>query len=788
MKKGRNVSHKANVFSIAANLRIISRLYGIIFKESNIEKIHKDFFDNINSKTNFLTKLWQECGFECPIYSFSDDLKEIEENAIRAAKGMEDKSDYITNYDITKQLPHLLSSATLLNKKRENVFLPVEKFSNTSIFPVKENYNFLEIEEKYKGIYNQLISDLVCVLNNAEKDKSILMTSAALDSVFFKYLSNIPAFYTGDSDDISLYEYAKVVSAFACVQYMQKDLAGDDFALIRGDFFSIQNFIFNKDAASKNPANSLRGKSFYVSLMSDIASLYVLEKLNLPYFNLMMNAAGQFVILSNYNEKVAEDIEEIKNKVGNWLYEKYYASVSMGLSVVDCKIEDFNSERFHILLLNLLEEKEKSKATRFNLTEDKKCVFTEYYKNFTENSSKCEYCGIMPKKDNKFQACDNCLVYMQYGQKLRSSKYLYVIESENGEFFDKYSISFDNNDRERAFIRIHIDMQDKADNNYNYQDVIHYRSYVAVDKSDDGQEKIRSFSDIASYSPEGNDANMLAVLKADVDNLGLLFACGLSEKDSSGKVIKGKLTFSRTNMLSRSIHNFFSYHLYTVMKKKAMNIYTVFAGGDDLFLVGRYDEVIKTAKILYDEFARFTNNNNEITISCGIGFYNDGSPVWFMADDAESRLESAKHFREKGQEESIIKGNISLLYGEYKYALFLKEYTVFQEKIKYFDKHIDISHGLLYKLINYCDMKMEHEKEQKENKSSINLNNLLWRSHFHYVLGRLNVKNIPKDVISKEFTGSLKKEIILYFTNFIEVNAVLLKTLIALHLYNERKK
>lgn len=777
-----NTKSKASVFAIVINLRIISRLYGIIFKESNIEKIYNAFFEQINSKTNFLTALWHEYGFTCPMSIFSDDLKEIEAKAIQAAKGMEDKSDYIADFNITKQLPHLISSATLLDKKRENVFLPVEKFSNTAIFPVKENYKLAEIEEKYKNIYNELISDIVCVLNNAEKDKSILMTSAALDSIFFKYLSNIPAFYTGDNDDISLYEYAKVVSAFSSAGYMQKDALNDSFALIRGDFFSIQSFIFNKDAASKNPANSLRGKSFYVSLMSDIASLNVLETLNLPYFNLMMNAAGQFVILSDYNDEISQKLLALKNEMETWLYNKYYASVSMGLSVLACSIDDFNSSNFNLLLLKLLGEKEKSKATRFNLIEDKPYIFTDYYKHFTENSSKCEYCGIMPKKDNKFSACDNCLLYLQYGQNLRTSKYLYIIKNENGEFFNKYNISFYDKDKDTAFIRMHIDMQDKVDESYNYQDVIHYRSYVAIDN-----DVIRSFSDIASYSIDKSGANILAVLKADVDNLGLIFACGLSEKDSNGKVTRGRLTFSRTNMLSRLIHNFFSYHLYMIMQKKKLNIYTVFAGGDDLFLVGRYDEVIKTAKILYDEFERFTNYNNEITISCGIGFYNDSSPVWFMAEDTESRLENAKHFRAKGQEKSIIKGNISLLYGEYKYATFLKEYAVFQEKIKYYDKHIDVSHGLLYKLMNYCDMKIEYEKEINEKSSNINLNNLLWRSHFHYVLGKLSVKNIPKGVNPKEFTDSLKKELSIYFTDFIENNAVLLKTLTALQLYNTRK-
>lgn len=783
MDKEINSYDKVYTFGIVTNLRIISRLYGIIYKEISIEKNYKNFFSEINSKTDFLSNLWDKCEFECSMHDFSDELKEIEDTARNAAKGMEDKKNYNISFDITKQLPHLLSSVTLLNPKRENIYLPLEEFSDRNIFPSDKKYSKQEIENQYKKLYNNLIRDIIKVLNNAYKDKSLLMTTAALDTVFLKYLSNMPAFYTGDNNDVSLYEHAKVVSAFSSVIYYQKINNNNQFALIRGEFFSIQSFIFNKDAASKNSANSLRGKSFYVSLISDIAAIYVLEKLHLPYFNIMMNAAGQFVILSNYSDDIKKELANLKEEIDNWLYNKYYASVSMGLSVLPCELEDFDSDRFNILFLNLLEEKDKAKAVKFNLHKKSKYIFDKYGNIFKDETSKCEYCGVMPKGSNKFHACENCYTYITYGQQLRKNNYLYVMKNnQSGGIFDKYEISFDDKNKNDAFIRMHIDIQDTISNEYNYCDVIHYRSYVALDRDDE----IRSFSNIAKYSPDGMGADILAVLKADVDNLGLIFACGISEKDESGKVTKGRLTFSRTNMLSRSIHNFFSYHLYVLMKEMGMNIYTVFAGGDDLFLIGRYDSILEFAKILHDEFNKFTNYNKEITISAGIGFYNDGIPVWFMAEDAEHRLENAKQYRDKDKKDSILKGNVSLLYGEYNYETFLKEYSIFQEKLSYFGKHIDISKGFLYKIMNYCDMKMEYEKEINENSLKINLNNLLWRSHFHYLLGRMDVKNYPENMNKKEFSEKIKNETAAYFTKFIEENANLLKTLSALILYNKR--
>ena len=782
MDKEINSYDKVYAFGIVTNLRIISRLYSIVYQETSIEKSYEYFFNEINSQTDFLSNLWDKCEFECSMHDFSDELKEIEDTARNAAKGMEDKKDDNISFDITKQLPHLLSSVTLLNSKRENVYVPVDEFNDINIFPSDKKYSKQEIENQYKKLYNDLITSIIKVFNNADKDKTLLMTTAALDSVFFRYLSNIPAFYTGDNDDVSLYEHAKVVSAFASVIYNQKKIIKNDkFALLRGDFFSIQSFIFNKDAASKNSANSLRGKSFYVSLMSDIAAISVLDKLHLPYFNLMMNAAGQFVILSNYSDNIKDVIDDLRDEIDKWLYNKYYASVSMGLSVLSYGLEDFNSDNFNKLILDLLAKKEEQKVTRFNLMKNSEHVFHKYHIN-SDESIKCEYCGMLSDIENS-SICKKCQSYIDYGKLLRKCDSLYIIENENIEdnIFGKYKISFEDTDKEGAYIRMHINVDVDSPKDYNYYDVVHYRSYVAVDN-----DEIRSFSNIAKYSPDGRGADILAVLKADVDNLGLIFACGISEKDKSGKVTKGRLTFSRTNMLSRSIHNFFSYHLYKLMKKMGMNIYTVFAGGDDLFLVGRYDSILKAAKILHDEFNRFTNYNKEITISAGIGFYNDGIPVWFMAEDAENRLENAKQYRDKDKKDSILKGNIGLLYGEYNYEIFLEECSIFQEKLSYFGKHIDISKGFLYKLMNYCDMKMEYEKEIKENSLKINLSNLLWRSHLYYLLGRMDVKNYPENMNKKEFSEKIKNETAAYFTKFIEENANLLKTLIALKLYNER--
>lgn len=308
---------------------------------------------------------------------------------------------------------------------------------------------------------------------------------------------------------------------------------------------------------------------------------------------------------------------------------------------------------------------------------------------------------------------------------------------------------------------MHIDLLKEEKSEYNCCNVVHYSSYVV--KNDNGD--IRSFDEIVEY---GSGAEILAVLKADVDNLGLVFSCGLSKKDDKYNVIDNEMTFSKTNMLSRSIHNFFSYFLSSVMKKKELNVYTVFAGGDDLFIVGKYNDIVKFAKILNNKFKEFTGYNKEVTISAGIGFFKTGVPVWYMAEETEKLLEQAKHYRADGGSD-IYKGNISLLYSICKYDDFVSWHNDFKDLFNDVEnKGIDLSKNFYYKIMEFCDMQAKYENNKTD------INNLMWRPRLHYTVTKLGLKNGAENILTE-------------LTDKIEKKPNLVKTLIALKLYDLRK-
>ena len=81
--------------------------------------------------------------------------------------------------------------------------------------------------------------------------------------------------------------------------------------LVQGDFFGIQDFIFSGGRESnKGAAKILRGRSFQVSLFTELAALKVLNACGLPATSQVMNAAGKFLIVAP-NTTVVKNAREI---------------------------------------------------------------------------------------------------------------------------------------------------------------------------------------------------------------------------------------------------------------------------------------------------------------------------------------------------------------------------------------------------------------------------------------------------------------------------------------------
>jgi CRISPR-associated protein Csm1 len=111
------------------------------------------------------------------------------------------------------------------------------------------------------------------------------------------------------------------------------------------------------------------------------------------------------------------------------------------------------------------------------------------------------------------------------------------------------------------------------------------------------------------------------------------------------------VTLSRTAALSRQLSLFFKYHINQILEEseevlpgdKPQNgrrATIVYSGGDDLFIVGAWSDVVELALDLKHAFAKYTEST--LTISAGIGLYQDSYPISVIAEEVGAMVDRSK--------------------------------------------------------------------------------------------------------------------------------------------------
>ncbi len=106
----------------------------------------------------------------------------------------------------------------------------------------------------------------------------------------------------------------------------------------------------------------------------------------------------------------------------------------------------------------------------------------------------------------------------------------------------------------------------------------------------------------------------LALVKADVDYLGFIFRHGLRRDVSAND----RLTLSRLAQLSRMMDLYFTGYLKGLLHREFRDTYTVYAGGDDLMLIGPWRQTLHLTARINETFRDYTGHNPNITLSAGL--------------------------------------------------------------------------------------------------------------------------------------------------------------------------
>mgnify|MGYP001573068735 CR=1 FL=1 len=673
---------------------------------------------------------------------------------------------------------------------------PLKELSPESIFPIdKDEYRSLDSELASKE-YDDLFLNFVYSLEHLLHRQNIPLWFEHFDSLFMIYASHIPAATVGKVvPDVSLYDHSKATAALASAIYLYhthhgnmetekiKDYEEKKFLIVTGDFYGIQHFIFTEGGSTnKASAKLLRGRSFAVSLISELAADMLCREIGLTPASVILNAAGKFTTIAPNTPETRDKIKLVGEKMNNWLIRMFYGESAFGISYIEASCNDFVSQKFGNLWESLAKASEKKKHNKIDI-EKYGGVVKDYLDHFNNalNEKLCPFCGKRPSSaeiendplvsENK-SACKICRDHIYMGTMLVKAQWIAIVTIDADIYGDKlcepifgtYQVSFDVEGKlsplaDKGTLLKYWDISISSDGKISKDVTAKFiNGYVPkYSKDDESEESLnrllygektekkkeelfnmikndlpKSFHHIAKWALNPGDKpgiftgiEALGVLKADVDNLGSVFTCGLKRQ-----------SLSRLATMSRQMNHYFAIYLPYLFstKEEFKDIYTVFAGGDDLFLIGPWNRIIDFALFLNDSFQKYVCGNKYITISAGISVNKPGEPVPSISERAEDALKKAK----KNKRDSLTLFDEPLKWKDF------EELHGIKKTMETWMDNKSINNAMLFRLNTFSHMaKQANELEEFE---SEDWECLKWRAMFKYNL----VRNIGKNLRGEE--------------------------------------
>lgn len=528
--------------------------------------------------------------------------------------------------------------------------------NNKIIYPLQKQDIFAS-QDKYQEL-KKIIDD------NLDKDISPNSLLELLESTMTYITSSTN---TEENLDISLFDHSKITAAIAsCLyQYFEANNISDYkkelvtsydkskkyYRLVSGDISGIQDFIYT--ISSKGALKSLRARSFYLEIMLEHIVDELLSINNLYRCNLLYTGGGHFYMLLPNTDKAIENIKNAQNKINNWFVNEFGNNLYIAIASVEASSNDLmNTKNIFREVSKKLSKNKLSRYTKSQL----KTLLTPI-KNVS--ARECAICNTSTKNieardfiDSKQEVCDTCYNLFKIGEKLVNDDIKIVISKS--KLADSLKMPSLGDSEKYLSIQKEINNNNEIDRIYvindrqigfKYATKLFLGNYCSKNNG-----KIADFNDLLN---QNKGINRLAVLRCDVDNLGQTFVNGLSDRYS---------TISRTTSLSRQLSLFFKFYINNICKSKISGeadnklenfslddndasdekrLSIVYSGGDDVFVVGAWLDVLNFAFDLRECFKKYTCN--KLTFSGGIGFFSAGYPISQMASQTDELEKLAKN-------------------------------------------------------------------------------------------------------------------------------------------------
>ncbi|GAB4563604.1 MAG: type III-A CRISPR-associated protein Cas10/Csm1 [Anaerolineae bacterium] len=618
--------------------------------------------------------------------------------ADRLASGERERSE---QEQAPRQMQSIFSSIRLdesPEKTPEPLYWPLRplELRKEVIFPGQPMDNG-QADAAYRTMWQSLREDAQALRVTWDAGGPIEAYLESLLALLRRYLWCVPAAYYQSVPDVSLYDHARMTAALAAIlaqsdedpnaliqmarspEAIRKPIA----MLVGADISGVQDFIYT--ITSKGAASALRGRSFYLQLMTQALARFTLRRLGLPITNLIYAGGGNFYILA---PAASEDaLQRIQQDVSRILWQHHRGELYVAIAGVPLTSDDFFRHGVSGKWQELHSRLQVAKARRFSELEEQLVRIFEPQGTGGDEEKQCQVCGRehpRVKVEDDVRKCAPCRSYERLGERLRRARFLrfdvlpldgvggsetladdgMAQDDESGRWEGVLSdlglrVSVDEmppqsvpDDAEWA---LWLALSDEALNDLTLQPKAAVGRWFLVNvtptitpeeikdlrqRGVEGLPQSEGIKPFSAMAAQAQGIKRLGVLRMDVDNLGRIFQQGLGDR----------ATLSRVATLSFAISLFFEGWVGELARQHncqdpvGERLYAIYSGGDDLFFVGSWDAVVELARAIRADLTPFAAGNPSIHASAGIALARDKYPLYQAARDALEAEEKAKEF------------------------------------------------------------------------------------------------------------------------------------------------
>ncbi|MDX2246574.1 MAG: type III-A CRISPR-associated protein Cas10/Csm1 [Bacteroidia bacterium] len=582
----------------------------------------------------------------------------------------------------------------------------------------------------------------------------------SLRALLEKYTSYIPS-STVHLPDVSLYDHLKTTAALALCLYdfqHSEDATNPEkpFVLVGADLSGIQSYIY--DIISKHAAKNLKGRSFYLQLLADSVLYRICDELELPTANVIYASGGGFFLLAPHTEKTTGTIRRLEAELADFLWEETSDTLFMALAENAFSEKDLLENRLGTVWAETIEKLSQKKRNRYaqRLVSNYAQIFMPV--EVGGGSERDVITGEEIARGRKIQTLDlregstgdkilqTTYQQIELGKNLKNADF-WILSPQPLKYWQKekiteveclgvwhYLLSREKLDELTERHRGSVDGVQVRSINRTDLDFVNiipgarnsygYTFYGGNKYPEDEYGEPKTFNELAGRTENREEEGFtrLGILRMDVDNLGKIFRTGFAEN---------RRTFSRYSTLSRGLDFFFKGFLNEIWADKTLDLrdhtQILYAGGDDLFIVGKWTACITFAEKIREKFRAYVCGNPELSLSGGLAIVPVMFPVSMGAELAAEAEKAAKgHTFQKGNQ-TWDKNAFSLLgealNGDYEYPL-VKQ---LKDKLKNWVDGQGLSRSLLGKIYAHY---YGYQEQRKHGKSEA------WRWTMAYDFGR----------------------------------------------------